>query len=109
MAHSFLSLDMNLIPQATKDNVPNFWLQLFSNNGVKDKSGDWITEPTLLLLDGYNKDRELVHSSGTLESWTQWSDNPTQVINSLISTAEEHTKEEMQTKLSDINSIWFQK
>ena len=45
MAHTFLSLDMDLIPQSTKDNVPTFWQGLFSNDQSR------------ILIDGYNDKR----------------------------------------------------
>lgn len=107
MAHTFLKLIVNSIPQATKDNVPAFWKQLFSNDGVKGESGKWIKEPSYLLFDAYNMSGELVHSSQTLKDWVQWSDNPEQVIYDLISEAKEITYNEHMTEKSDTASIWY--
>lgn len=95
MSHTFLSLDMNLIPQSTKDNVPTFWKGRFSN----DKSR--------MLIDGYNEKRELVHTQSTLSAWLQWSQNPEEIQAQLIATSIEYTKEEIKALRNDVNSIWY--
>ena len=56
MAHSFLSLDMNIIPQSTKDNVPTFNSALFSNDNSR------------MLIDGRNGKGELVHPMTVLQT-----------------------------------------
>jgi hypothetical protein len=33
--HTFLSLNIDLIPQSTKDNVPTFYSALFSNDSTR--------------------------------------------------------------------------
>jgi hypothetical protein len=94
MAHTFLSLDMYLIPQSTKDNVPTFYGGLFS----KDNSR--------MLIDGRNVKGELVHPEQVLLAWTQWSDNPTEIIQVLLDDAIEYTPEEFRAIKNDVNSIW---
>jgi len=107
MAHTFLSLDMNLIPQATKDNVPTFWGGLFSSDGIKDADGNYTQDPTMLLIDGYNDNGDLVHPQETLSAWLQWESNPLETQELIISNAIEYTKAEYITLKGDVNSIWF--
>lgn len=95
MPHTFLALDMDLIPQLTKDNVPTFWQGLFSNDNSR------------MLIDGYNDERELVHSQVVLDAWLQWEDNPQEVQEQLLSTATEYTTEEIKAEQKDTNSIWY--
>ena len=97
MSHTFLSLDMNLIPQSTKDNVPTFWQGLFSN----DKSR--------MLIDGYNEQGVLVHPQVTLNAWLQWSGSPQEIQEKLIGQAIQHSSIEFSALKSDINSIWYVK
>jgi hypothetical protein len=107
MAHTFLALDMLKIPQETKDNVPTFWMGLFSNDGIKDSEGSWVKEPSRMLIDGYNDNNELVHPMPVLRAWTQWATNPDEVIQTLLDTAEEYTKEEIKAAKIDVDSIWY--
>ena len=95
MAHSFLSLDMNLIPQSTKDNVPTFYSALFSNDNSR------------MLIDGRNGNGELVHPMTVLLAWTQWSANPSEVVQAILDDAIEYTSDEFHALRSDINSIWY--
>lgn len=95
MAHTFLSLDMRLIPQSTKDNLPSFNGGYFSN----DKSR--------VLIDGYNDNRDLVHPDSTFNKWLQWPVNPKEIKEELILTATEYTKPELKAEFLDINSVWF--
>lgn len=95
MAHTFLSLNMNLIPQDTKDNVPTFWVGFFSNDSSR------------MLIDGYNEARELVHPQATFDAWLQWSDNPRETQESILSSAIEYTQEEYQENKINPDSIWF--
>ena len=95
MAHTFLSLDMDLIPRSTKDNVPTFWLGYFSNDNSR------------ILLDGNNKENNLVHRIEALRAWVQWSADPDLIITQLLSTAIEHTKEELEVLKNDTSSIWY--
>ena len=95
MAHSFLSLDMNLIPQTTKDNVPTFYSALFSNDNSR------------MLIDGRNGNGELVHPMTVLLAWTQWSANPSEVVQAILDDAIEYTAAEFNALRSDVNSIWY--
>ena len=95
MAHSFLSLDMNLIPQSTKDNVPTFYSALFSNDNSR------------MLIDGRNGNGELVHPMTVLLAWTQWSANPSEVVQAILDDAIEYTAAEFNALRSDVNSIWY--
>ena len=95
MAHSFLSLDMNLIPQSTKDNVPTFYSALFSNDNSR------------MLIDGRNSKGELVHPMTVLLAWTQWSANPSEAVQAILDDAIEYTADEFNALRSDVNSIWY--
>jgi len=107
MAHTFLSLDMLKIDQETKDNVPTFWMGLFSNDGIKNSDDSWIKEPSRMLIDGKNSKGEMVHPMSVLRAWTQWSDNPDEVIQTLLDSAIEYTTEEIKVEQRDVNSIWY--
>mgnify|MGYP000862220643 CR=1 FL=1 len=115
MAHTFLALDMSLIPQTTKKNVPTFKGGVFSNDGEKgvdgewlqDEDGNWIDFPTRMLIDGYNSKGELVHPQATLSAWLQWSDNATEIQEQLLSAAIEYTSEEFRAIKNDVSSIWY--
>ena len=96
MAHTFLSLDMNLIPQETKDYIPNFWNGKFSNDKLR------------LLIDGYNEQRELVQPEELINVWLQWEENHQETFNNLIENSIEYTKEELQLEFKKIDSIWFE-
>ncbi len=96
MAHTFLSLDMNLIPQSTKDNVPTFSKGLFSNDNSR------------MLIDGYNTKGELVQPSKVLDSWLQWSENKEEVVNQLLESSIEYTKQDMLSEKKDPKSIWYE-
>lgn len=95
MTHTFLSLDMNLIPQSTKDNVPTFWKGLFSNDLSR------------MLIDGKNGKGDLVHTQEALSFWLQWSENPQEIITQLLSTAIEYTGTEIKAAQNNIDSIWY--
>ena len=95
MAHSFLSLDMNLIPQSTKDNVPTFYSALFSNDNSR------------MLIDGRNGNGELVHPMTVLLAWTQWSANPSEVVQAILDDAIEYTADEFKVLRGDAGSIWY--
>ena len=95
MPHTFLALDMALIPQSTKDNVPTFWQGLFSSDDSR------------MLIDGYNEKQELVHPQSTLDAWLQWESDPQSILDAILSSAIEYTKEEFNAEKLDINSIWF--
>lgn len=95
MSHTFISINMDLIPQSTKDNVPTFYKGLFSNDNSR------------MLIDGRNEKGALVHPMPTLLKWTQWSDNPEQVVNALIAESIEYTMEEFMLLKNNINSIWY--
>lgn len=95
MAHTFLSLDMNLIPQATKDNVPTFYSALFSNDNSR------------MLIDGRNEKGELVHSWEALLSWLQWEYDPLATLNTIVDNSIEYTSQEFVTLKYNSNSIWY--
>jgi hypothetical protein len=95
MAHTFLSLDMNLIPQATKDNVPTFYSALFSNDNTR------------MLIDGRNDKDELVHSWEALLSWLQWEPDPLATLNAIVDNSIEYTFSEYSSLKGDTNSIWY--
>jgi len=95
MLSTFLALDMNLIPQATKDSVPNFWDNKFSNDNLR------------ILLPGYNEIGELRQDSEKILLWLQWDDNPKKTLISLLSTAMEYTKDEIEAEFKNSESIWF--
>ena len=95
MAHTFLSLDMNLIPQATKDNVPTFYSALFSNDNTR------------MLIDGRNDKGELVHSWEALLSWLQWEVSPLTTLNTIVDNSIEYTGQEFNTLKNDVDSIWY--
>jgi hypothetical protein len=93
--HNFLALDMSLIPQSTKDYLPTFWGGRFSNDLSR------------MLIDGYNEKGDLVHPDITLKTWLQWSENPEEIIEQLLSTAISYTKDELLEETKDPNSIWY--
>ncbi len=95
MSHTFLALDMNLIPQATKDNIPTFWQGVFSNDMSR------------MLIDGYNDKRELVHPQATMITWLQWESDPQTTQQALLDSAVEYTSEQIKAEQQDVNSIWY--
>lgn len=95
MAHTVLSLGMNLISQATKDNVPTFSSGLFSNDMSR------------ILIDGYNDKGVMVHPMPVLLAWTQWDDNPASTIQTLLDDAIEYTAAEFTALKNDVDSIWY--
>jgi hypothetical protein len=105
--HTFLSLDMSLIPAETKANIPTFWLARFSNDGVKAEDGSWATEPSRILIDGYNQQRKLVHPESTFNKWLQWSENPQSIVELLLDTAIEYTAVDLSVEKNKPNSIWY--
>lgn len=97
MAHTFLSLDMNLIPQTTKDNVPTFYSGLFSNDNSR------------MLIDGRNGKGELVHSWEAILSWLQWETDPLSTLNKIVDSSIEYTAQEFAALKNDVDSIWCAK
>ena len=97
MSHTFLSLDMSLIPEATRDNVPTFWKGLFSNDGKR------------MMIDGRDKKGDLVHPDNTLLKWLQWEADPIKTKNMIIDSSIEYTAKEYESLRNDINSIWYVK
>ena len=97
MAHTFLSLRVDLIPQETKDNLPEYGTCLFSNDGTR------------VLIDGYNELNNIVLSQDTINNWLQWSDNPSAIIAVLMhpDNVINYTKEQIKLEQKDINSIWY--
>jgi len=95
MSHTFLALNMALIPQSTKDNVPTFHQGLFSNDNSR------------MLIDGKNAKGEMVHPQTTLDAWLQWSPNPREIQDALLAEAPEYTVAEFNVLKNDVNSIWY--
>ena len=93
--HTFLSLDMNLIPQWTKDNVPTFYSGRFSNDNSR------------MLLDGKNSNSELVHAQFILNAWLGGELDKTLTLNTILDNAIEYTRDEFIALTLDINSIWY--
>ena len=93
--HTFLSLNMDLIPQETKDNIPNFWNTKVSEDG------------SCVLIDGYNPQGELVITDVTWMQWLQWEANPEATKNLIVSEAIEYTREEMFAAFNDVTSVWY--
>ena len=86
---------MNLIPQATKDNVPTFYSALFSNDNTR------------ILIDGRNDKGELVHSWWVLLAWLQWEVNPLVTLNAIVYNSIEYTAQEFAALKNDVDSIWY--
>lgn len=95
MAHTFLALDMNLIPQWTKDNVPTFWQGRFSNDNSR------------MLIDGYKENGELVHPQFVLDAWLGGVPNKKEVQAQLIGEAIEYTVQEIKQESTNPESIWY--
>ena len=93
--HTFLSLKMDLIPQATKENVPSFWFTKISEDG------------SCLLIDGYDEQGSCVINNATWLDWLQWETNPEATKNLIVAEAIEYTQEEMFESFSDITSVWY--
>ena len=93
--HTFLALDMDLIPQLTKDNTPRFWDGRISNDGSR------------MLIPAYDDSRNLVHVSETFDSWLAGVSDKEKVFNKLINTGIEYTKQQIKQMESDTNSIWY--
>lgn len=105
--HTFLSLNMSLIPQSTKDTAKAFWSGMFSNDAVYDQQGNMTMEPSRMLIDGRNAQGELVHTDATFNKWLQHEANPQAIKELIISNAIEYTPEEIQNEKNDVNSIWY--
>jgi hypothetical protein len=75
MPDIFLALRTDLIPQPTKDYVPNYADGYFSNDGSR------------YLFPYYNAGGDLLHPQSTFDNWLQWSENPQEIQNALESTA----------------------
>jgi len=60
-----------------------------------------------MLTDGNNADGVMVHPDSVLLAWTQWSENPQEVIDSILSGAVEHTRDEYMLLRDDSSSIWY--
>ena len=99
--HTFLSVDLSLLPLGVRYSANSKALGLFSNED----------ESTRLLIDGYliGSDGEyllddggkvLVHTDGVMNSW---SNSHTEIIASAI----EYTEDQYLAEKSNINSIWY--
>lgn len=109
--HTYLALDMNAIPESTKQYVPTFWRGKFSNDGIRnDDDNGWIKEPSLMLIDGYNEKGELTHPMPVLKKWlVGFSDEDAEIkIQELMDTAIEYSQSEIKTEMMDENSIWYE-
>lgn len=97
MSHTFLSIKTELIPQETKDNLPEYGSCFFSNDGSR------------VLIDGYNELNNIVIAQETINNWLQWSENPAAVIAVMMhpDNVINYTKEEFKSEKLDVNSIWY--
>ena len=104
MSHTFLSLKTNLIPQETKDNLPEYGSCLFSNDADKNNG-----EPSRILIDGYNDLNELVMNDETVSNWLQWSKNPSAIIAVMMhpDNVINYTKEQIKLEKKNVNSVWY--
>ncbi len=106
--HTFLSLDVSIIPKETKEKVDGFWRGKFSNDGKIGDNGSYEVEPSRLLIDGYNEKGELVHPQSTLDYWLQWSENPEQIQWELLNTAVHYDQKEIKSLKNNPESIWYE-
>ena len=97
MSHTFLSIKTELIPQETKDNLPEYGACLFSNDGSR------------VLIDGYNELNEFVMIQETINNWLQWSSNPAAIIAIMMhpDNVINYSKAEIRAEQLDVNSIWY--
>lgn len=105
--HTFLSLNMSLIPQSTKDTAKAFWGGMFSNDAVYDQQGNMTMEPSRMLIDGRNAQGELVHTDATFNKWLQHEANPQAIKELIISNAIEYTRAQLDELTNNPNSIWY--
>lgn len=93
--HTFLALDMDLIPQWTKDNVPNFWdIRRASDN-------------SRILIPAYNEQRKLVHVDEAFQRWLAGVPNKEEVFNQLMATGIEYTESQMIEETNNPDSVWY--
>lgn len=104
-SHNFLSLKTSLIPQETKDNLPEYGLCLFSNDSLLNGG-----EPSRVLIDGYNELGDAVIISNTINNWLQWSDDPSSIVALILNPSNviPYTSDEFKIVKGDINSIWYE-
>ena len=104
VGHDFLALKTALIPQETKDNLPEYGSCLFSNDFIANGG-----EPSRVLIDGYNKSNQIVQAQITIDGWLQWSENTSGIIAILMHPDNiiRYTYNEYVTERDDINSIWY--
>ncbi len=97
MAYNYIALDMNLIPQETKDNVSAFLEGTISNDNTR------------YLMPGYNHNGDLVQDSGLILSMLQWEKDPQAKLNELISPENSYvmTLKELKAAKLDPQSIWY--
>lgn len=110
--HTFLSLDMSLIPQSTKDNALGFWGARFSNDGTlkenpQPNENPYLIEPTRLLLDGRNESGDLVHTDATFNAWLKHESNPQGLKDLILSYAIEYNRTQLDDLTENPNSIWY--
>ena len=94
--HTYLALRVDLIPNETKNGVKTFWYGRFN------------IDKTLMLIDGKNENGDLVHPQSTLYKWLYWSENKDEIIQELLSTAVEYTKDEIAALSADPESEWYE-
>lgn len=97
MSYSYMPLNMNLIPESTKNNIPTFWGGTFSSDNTRK------IEP------GYHSDGTIAHDITTLLAWLQWEVDPQATLNLILEEAKQHemTKEQFQEAKNNVNSIWY--
>ena len=109
MSHNFNAIKTSTIPEETKANLPEYKTALFSNDATYDNDGKQLTEPTRILLDGYNEQGKSVLTQETINGWLQWSENPAAVIAVMMhpDNVINYTKEEFKFEKLNVNSIWY--
>lgn len=94
--HTFLSIDLSLLHPNTKHSPQAKSIGMLSNDGSRR------------LIDGYNEQRELVHTDKIMKAWIKIPENAQATQSQILSTAIEYTAEEFRVEINDINSIWYQ-
>lgn len=102
--HNFLALKTELIPQETKNNLPEYGLCLFSNDSASNGG-----EPSRVIIDGYNNSNQIVHAQSIIDTWLQWSENTAGIIAVLMhpDNIVNYTSHQLSLERRDINSIWY--
>lgn len=93
MNHTFLAVDVSLIPQETK-NIPSFTLNKFSNDSSR------------ILLSG-RENGVVRYSQETMLAWLQGEADPQATLDILIDSSIEYTKAQIKAQFRNPQSIWY--